>query len=182
MSHTRTFFRWLRGEEVEEVGAYIPELVYGANDGIVTTFAVVAGVAGAALDPVIVLILGTANLFADGFSMATSDYLSTTSERAYEQAQGNHVERAKSPVRSAAATFVAFIIAGTGPLLPYILGIEPFFPAAIAFTATAFFAVGASRSWVTRRNWYVSGIEMLAVGMTAAAVAYIVGYLLRGLA
>jgi vacuolar iron transporter family protein len=48
----------------------IEDFVYGATDGAVTTFAVVAGVIGAALSPSIVLILGFANLFADGFSMA----------------------------------------------------------------------------------------------------------------
>src|SRR3989338_437652 len=61
-------------------GEYIGDIVYGANDGIITTFAVVAGVAGASLSPLIVLILGGANLFADGFSMAVGNYLGTSSE------------------------------------------------------------------------------------------------------
>ncbi|MDX1535596.1 MAG: VIT1/CCC1 transporter family protein [Candidatus Spechtbacterales bacterium] len=59
---------------------YIKDAVYAANDGIVTTFAVVASVIGANLEPVVVLILGVANLFADGFSMATGNYLGTKSE------------------------------------------------------------------------------------------------------
>jgi len=54
--------------------------VYGANDGIITTFAVVAGVAGASLSSGIVILIGLANLFADGFSMAASNYLGTKSE------------------------------------------------------------------------------------------------------
>jgi len=53
---------------------YLSEFVYGGTDGAVTTFAVVAGVMGASLSSAIVLILGFANLFADGFSMAVSDY------------------------------------------------------------------------------------------------------------
>ncbi|PIP73100.1 MAG: hypothetical protein COW88_03030 [Candidatus Lloydbacteria bacterium CG22_combo_CG10-13_8_21_14_all_47_15] len=64
-------------------GIYLKDLVYGAVDGTVTTFAVVAGVAGAALSPAIVLILGFANLFADGFSMAISNYLSIKADRDY---------------------------------------------------------------------------------------------------
>ena len=56
----------LLGDEVASSGRYLAEVIYGANDGIVTTFAVVSGVTGAALDPSIVLILGAANLFADG--------------------------------------------------------------------------------------------------------------------
>ena len=46
----------------------VEDFVYGATDGSVTTFAVVAGVIGAELSPSIVLILGFATLFADGFS------------------------------------------------------------------------------------------------------------------
>jgi len=56
--------------------------VYGAVDGTVTTFAVVAGVAGASLDETIVVVLGGANLIADGFSMAVSNFLGS---RAYRQ-------------------------------------------------------------------------------------------------
>jgi len=58
-------------------GQYIKSAVFGGLDGIVTTFAVVAGVAGASLSPGIVLIMGFANLVADGLSMAIGDYLST---------------------------------------------------------------------------------------------------------
>lgn len=64
------------------LGAYIREIVYGGNDGIVTTFAVVAGTAGAELPHYIVIILGLANLFADGLSMATGAYLSEKSDQA----------------------------------------------------------------------------------------------------
>jgi len=62
---------------------YIGDLVYGGLDGIITTFAVVSGVAGAQLGANVVLIMGLANLFADGFSMATGAYLSSKSEQEY---------------------------------------------------------------------------------------------------
>lgn len=61
-------------------GSYLRNMVYGANDGIVTTFAVVAGVAGANLSTKIILILGFANLVADGISMALGNFLGTRSE------------------------------------------------------------------------------------------------------
>jgi len=64
-------------------GQYIKSFVYGGLDGIVTTFAVVAGVAGANLSASVVLILGVANLIADGISMAFGDYLSTKAENEY---------------------------------------------------------------------------------------------------
>lgn len=59
---------------------YIGEFVYGGIDGSVTTFAVVAGAAGANLDSSIVIILGFANLIADGFAMSVGSYLSNKSE------------------------------------------------------------------------------------------------------
>ncbi len=62
---------------------YIGDMVYGGLDGIITTFAVVSGVAGANLGAHIVLILGLANQFADGFSMATGAFLSARSEKEY---------------------------------------------------------------------------------------------------
>lgn len=59
---------------------YLGEFVYGGIDGSVTTFAVVAGAAGANLESSVVIILGFANLIADGFSMSVGSYLSTKSE------------------------------------------------------------------------------------------------------
>lgn len=61
--------------------SYLRDFIYGAVDGAVTTFAVVSGVAGAGLSAGIVIILGFANLLADGFSMAVSNYLGTKAER-----------------------------------------------------------------------------------------------------
>ncbi|PKL05674.1 MAG: hypothetical protein CVV53_08300, partial [Spirochaetae bacterium HGW-Spirochaetae-9] len=68
-------------------GKYIKSVIYGGLDGTITTFAAVAGVAGAALSPGIVLIMGLANLVADGLSMSIGDYLSSKSETEYEAAE-----------------------------------------------------------------------------------------------
>ena len=56
------------------------DLVYGAIDGAVTTFAIVAGVQGAGLSTFIILALGFANVLADGFSMAAGNYMATKAE------------------------------------------------------------------------------------------------------
>jgi VIT1/CCC1 family predicted Fe2+/Mn2+ transporter len=65
--------------------SYLRDFVYGAIDGAVTTFAVVAGVEGANLSANIVIILGIANLVADGFSMAASNYLGSRAETQQRQ-------------------------------------------------------------------------------------------------
>ena len=69
------------------VGKYIGDLVYGANDGVITTFAVVAGASGANLSPAIIIILGIANLLADGISMGASNFLGKRSENDFAKAQ-----------------------------------------------------------------------------------------------
>jgi VIT1/CCC1 family predicted Fe2+/Mn2+ transporter len=59
---------------------YLRDWIYGGIDGSVTTFAVVSGVVGARLSPWIILVMGFANLLADGFSMAASNFLGTRAE------------------------------------------------------------------------------------------------------
>ena len=77
---------------------YLRDWIYGGIDGSVTTLAVVTGVAGAQLSNWIILALGFANLFADGFSMAASNYLGTRAEhddwRRLEQIENRHIELA----------------------------------------------------------------------------------------
>lgn len=77
---------------------YLRDWIYGGIDGAVTTLAVVSGVAGAQLSKWIILALGFANLFADGFSMAASNYLGTKSEhddwRRLEAVEHRHIELA----------------------------------------------------------------------------------------
>jgi VIT1/CCC1 family predicted Fe2+/Mn2+ transporter len=63
------------------VHSYLRDFIYGAVDGIVTTFAVVSGVSGAGLPSEVVIVLGAANLAGDGFSMAVSNYLGTRADR-----------------------------------------------------------------------------------------------------
>jgi vacuolar iron transporter family protein len=93
------------------LGPYIHNIVYGGNDGIVTTFAVVAGTVGAGLPGYVVVILGLANLFADGVSMAAGAFLSLKSERdQYERLRreelaeiDDHPEMEREEIREALA-------------------------------------------------------------------------------
>ena len=82
MSHQKHETK-LHGESTlfSRIQGYLGEVVYGGIDGSVTTFAVVAGSAGANLESSIIIILGFANLIADGFAMSVGSYLSTKSEK-----------------------------------------------------------------------------------------------------
>jgi len=157
---------------------YLRDMVYGANDGIITTFAVVAGVAGAALSPAIVLILGVANLVADGVSMGASNYLGIRSEQHAKHAEalaaGETPPQPSAALRHGIATFLAFALAGAVPLVAYVvpIGAASRFATATVLTLAALFGVGAARTFATRRPWWTSGLEMLLVGAGAALVAY----------
>lgn len=168
------------------IKTYIKDIVYGANDGIITTFAVVAGVVGAGLSTRVILIIGFANLIADAFSMAASNFLGSRSEEAVKKISGldnnsNFLE--KNPTKSALATFVAFITAGFIPIIPYVFfGDSSYvFKYAIGFTFLALLIVGSLRTIFTGRSIFVGAIEMIVVGGAAAVIAFFVGQLISTL-
>ncbi|MDQ5951185.1 MAG: vacuolar iron transporter family protein [Patescibacteria group bacterium] len=154
--------------------------VLGANDGIITTFAVVAGVVGAGLPEATILILGIANMIADGISMALGDYLGEQSAR---QMQGTKQKPFSNFLHSTSlVTFIAFVIAGTLPLLPYMIAStgtaiseDAQFPLSIISTGGALFIIGSMRTIITKHGWLRSGLEMFTVGALAASVAYLLG-------
>jgi len=210
---------------------YLRDFVYGGIDGAVTTFAIVAGVVGADLSSRVILILGVANLLADGFSMAAGNYSATKAEvddyRRLKAIERRHIARVpegereevrqileqkgltgdalmeavaaitadeerwintmlveeygvlpvqRAPVRAAQITFLAFILCGTVPLLPFLLGLPVAFAWAVGLTGAVFFAIGSFKSRWALTSWWLSGLETLAIGIAAAAVAYGIGY------
>lgn len=151
---------------------FLPELIYGASDGIVTTLAIVAGVVGANLSSTIILILGFANLFADGVSMGASNVLA---ERSKIDGRPTLIEAYPKGL----ATFIGFLCAGIVPLAAYMVpGFEgDRFVLAVLLAAATLFGVGASRAMFTDRHWFFAGLEMFVIGMAAAAIAYSIGLL-----
>jgi VIT1/CCC1 family predicted Fe2+/Mn2+ transporter len=155
---------------------YIRDLVYGANDGVITTFAVVAAVTGGTLSPVTVLVLGVANLLADGLSMGVGNYLGIRSDERVREAQ-RLPEQEAFPIRHGIATFAAFVAAGAIPLLPYVAPGEAGnrFAWATGLSLAVLFTVGAARARVGSGTWWANGLEMLGLGVLVGAVAYYAG-------
>src|SRR6185503_1139435 len=117
--------------------------------------------------------VGAANLAADGLSMAVGNFLAIRSHES-ARAADNLPEEESRPLRHAVATFVAFIVAGSVPLVPYVLPPlrEQEFSWSIGSTLASLFAVGAARPMVTIDRWWTAGLEMLLLGAIVAATAY----------
>jgi vacuolar iron transporter family protein len=152
----------------------LPAIVYGGSDGAVTTFSVMAGAAGAGLDPRVIIILGCANLASDGFSMAAADYLSE------ESRVGATEERSFS---QALITFVSFVGVGLIPLVPFLLALFVMLPAnkftlSIIFTLLAFITIGYMRGYVLKKNKLAMILESVGIGTLCAGVAYLVGQMI----
>lgn len=163
---------------------YLKEFVYGGIDGCVTTFAIVAGATGIELNSGIILVLGFANLFADGFSMSVGNYLSVKSEIDRDQNAGQSTSRL-SPLQTSGATFVSFIVMGSVPLSAYVLsyaGVLRFnnlFLVSSTLTASAFVLIGLLRSYITKASIVMGILETLLLGGIAAVIAYYVGNVLE---
>ena len=209
--------------------SYLRDWIYGGIDGVVTTLAVVAGVVGAELPSMVLLVLGLANLVADGFAMAAASYSGTQAERddydrllAVERRHiaavpdgereeirqifagkgfyGDELElivavitsddslwaktmvveeyglapTPKSPTLAALSTFAAFVLCGLIPLVTY-LGAGGLVPCMVA-TGFVFFAIGAIKSRWSLTTWWRSGLGTFLIGMSAAALAFSVGF------
>jgi len=161
---------------------YLSEFVYGGIDGIVTTFAVVAASVGAGLDSSIIIILGLANLVADGFSMGISAYLAKKSDVAVSDKESDDV---KYPQKVGLVTFTSFIIVGFIPVMIYVfdfafdLEIDNLFGYSLALAAVGFGLIGWLKSYVAKENKVMAILETLALGAVASGVAYYIGDVLE---
>jgi len=216
---------------------YVSDAVLGGIDGCVTTFAVVSGTLGAGFPSLVAVILGFANLVADGFSMAISNYESNKAQQEFidsvRQTEEKHINKipegereeirqifyrkgfredilktivetisrdknlwidtmlteehgihkiATNPWKSAGTTFVAFIIVGAVPLLPFIvlsLTMQQQFILSAGMAGTMFFLIGMLKSFVFHKPLLLSGLRTLLTGSIAAGLAFLIGYLLR---
>ncbi len=172
---------------IKRIEDNLREFVYGGMDGAVTTFAIVTGAAGANFSSKVILILGLANVFADGFSMAVGAYLSEKADQQLEAKQNNKQHEAnETPLAASIATFISFVLVGFVPLSIYIidyvfsLGLgESALVYSIILTLSAFAAVGYLRAVVTKIDKSKSMLETLGLGVAAAVISYTLGTVLE---
>ena len=159
--------------------SYLPEFVYGSMDGLVTTFATVTGAVGAGLPVGIILIMGFANVFADGFSMGSSSYLAALSED-----PEHRTVHQKGPFQQGLVTFLSFLAIGVIPLLPFMVAflfseVSPYaLPISIAITMIGFAGVGYVSGITIGGNKLRSAARTIFIGSIAALISYFVGFML----
>lgn len=217
-------------EHADVTGGWLRPAVFGAMDGLVSNFALIAGVAGGSGDSGVIVLAGLAGLAAGAFSMAAGEYTSVaaqgelaeaeieierealrTEPEAEEQeladlyvARGLEPELAAEVSRqlhrdpetaldvhvreelgvtpgdlpsarlAATSSFLSFAVGALLPVLPYVLGADALWPAAI-IALLGLFACGAVVTQVTSRPWWFGGLRQLVLGAAAAALTYAFG-------
>jgi len=224
------------GMEVWEIrgGGGVRDMIFGANDGLVSTLAFVVGAFGAFSDSHIVLLTGIAELFAGTISMAVGSYQSSKSELEvleresqrkkvkgktpeeertelikFYESEGFKREEAEAivdriaeekelptqvgaleelglapeelgnPVKAGLLCGVFFALGALVPILPFAfpIGAWEALIASIIGTVAALFGVGVIKTIFSRKSWVRSGLEMMVIGISAAAITYMIGTL-----
>jgi predicted membrane protein (TIGR00267 family) len=211
----------------------VRDMIFGANDGLVSTLAFVAGVVGAITNPSIILLSGIAELFAGTISMGVGSYQSSKSElevleresQRKQAKKGTTLEKERAelmkfyeaegfkkgeaeaivdrihkerelplqlstleelglspkelgnPVKAGVLCGVSFGLAAIVPILPFAFPISTWgaLIASVTGTVVTLFGVGAMKTIFSRKNWIWSGMEMMAIGASAATITYIIG-------
>jgi len=213
----------------------VREVVFGMQDGLLTTLGVVTSVAGATSNNTTVLVAGFAEAAAGAIAMAAGEYQASKAQhemhaaeiakerqelvdkpleehhelRAIFQREGlsrnsaeavtellaehpellfrTHVEKElglrveefQSPVRNALVMGLSFVLSALLPILPYIfLPTTPALIASVALTILALFAIGIGKASIAHRNYWRAGLEVVAIGLAAAVLTYLLGTLL----
>jgi predicted membrane protein (TIGR00267 family) len=212
----------------------VREIVFGFNDGSVSTLALLAGVTGGALSHGNIIIAGLSGVIAGAISMGIGAYISSKSEIEHHQSEikkekqeidevpeiekeeirqiyqkkaaftdrdigmivkritsdkkiwldtmmkeelGLFEERFQRPVKVGLIMLVAFLAGGIIPVIPFMLINQSMtsLTASIALTFISLFTIGVWKTTLTGRNWLVSGVEMVGIGILATVVPYIIG-------
>ena len=146
---------------------YLPEIVYGGIDGLITTFAIVAESSGGSLSRNVILTLGFSNVLSDAYSMAIGRYESFDAE---------NIKAEKSAERSALITLFSFILFGLLPLLPFLFykGDEAR-RLSLILACIGFLFIGSMKGKVLKQHVVINAGKTLLLGLSAAGLSYYVG-------
>lgn len=154
----------------------VREIVFGLEDSLVSTMGALTGIAIGTEDRSVIILSGLVILAVEATSMAAGSFLSTQTAELAEEKSNKTVER--KSVKAAIVMVISYFFGGIVPLAPYIF-LKPstaIFPS-IVFTILALAGVGVWASRYTKRSCLRSAGEMVVISLTAAAIGYLVGWL-----
>ncbi|HEX6513616.1 MAG TPA: VIT1/CCC1 transporter family protein [Chloroflexota bacterium] len=210
----------------------VREVVFGMQDGLLTTLGVVTSVVGATSDNTTVLVAGFAGAVAGALAMAAGEYQSSKAQQELHSAEiakerqelrekpqeehaelrvifqreglsresaeavtgllaqhpellfrthvekelGLRVEEFQSPGRNATVMGLSFVLSALLPILPYVfLAPRGALALSVGVTVLALFGIGVGKAAISHRNYWRSGLEVVAIGLAAAAFTYLLG-------
>lgn len=151
------------------------DMVFAADDGLITTFAIVAGATGASFTPEVAVVLGFANIVADGLSLASGVYLGVKSELESSKKGDSLTKIEGSPFKHGLVTFLSFTAFGFLILVPYLFELPHKFIVATVIVGLSLVGIGIWKSVYSAKSMFASALEVLLIGGVAATLAYLVG-------
>ena len=148
--------------------SYVRASLLGAVDGVITSFAIVAGADALTSSVQTVLVVGSSSLLADGVSMGVSEFLSSTSEQVLQK-------NSTSPIVLGAVCFTSFVVCGFVPLCTYLVFESLLVTSAL--TLLELVLLGSVRTAFTHEQLLVALTQTTVLGVFAGSVAFGVGWI-----
>lgn len=162
-------------------GDFLREVVFGANDGVVTSIGFLVGISGSVSNQSTIVVAGALTIIAGSVSMALGNYLGVKSQNEYESERTADKWSGPSPAISGFVMGLFYLIAGMPPLLPYIL-VTPTTRAltmAVIIAILVMSGIGFLRWSLTGKSLGKKILETITIGMIAALVGFLAGEALR---
>ena len=154
---------------------YIHSIFFGIEDSLVSTTGALAGIAIGAGSKSVILMTALVIIAVESTSMGASEFLSEETEEEIEKEK-----MPASPKVSGLLVFVAYVIAGLIPLLPYLLLPHiTAIPISIAFALIGMIVLGIVKGKVTKKSTLRSAGEVLIIGGIATAIGVVVGLIFK---
>jgi vacuolar iron transporter family protein len=146
------------------------ELVFGLEDGLVSTLGVVTGMASGLPNSSIVILSGVVVVLVESLSMAAGSYLSNKAQYDFKKAKHSSI------VASAFVMFFAYMFGGSIPLIPYLfMPVSLSIQGSVVATVVALFMLGFYKGVITKTPKLRSALEMVTVSLLAAGLGYLIG-------
>ncbi|MBI2022874.1 VIT1/CCC1 transporter family protein [Candidatus Daviesbacteria bacterium] len=156
---------------------YLRSLLFGFQDGLVSTTGVVVGISTGVEDKAIIILASFVAVTVEASSMAAGQY---SSEKAVHQMAQNNGRHSDSLIMGAFIMFFSYLMAGMIPILPTVLFDQPLARyLAIVFAFLGLFVIGFVKGQIVNHKPLRSAIELLAIGGAATIVGVVVGNILK---